>query len=147
MIRDLSDVVGSLSDESLTALLRRSGGRVTPQRLGVLRRVAEAQRHLTAGEVHRQACDAGEHLELSTVHRVLASLVDTGVLHCVFTTTGAAFGIGGPPHSHATCRSCGVTLDVGVPPGAAARISELAGFHDVAATLAVVTLCATCGSR
>jgi len=147
MTRNQSHVDGSLSDESLTALLRLSGGRVTPQRLGVLHRVTAAQRHLTAGEVHRQACDAGERLELSTVHRVLASLVDTGVLHGVFTTTGAAFGIGGPPHSHATCRSCGVTLDVGVPPGEAARITELAGFHDDAATVAVVTLCATCGPR
>lgn len=139
-----ADRVVADSPAALAELLRRSGGRLTPQRMTVLRRVVAEDGHLTALEVHRLAVEAGEALELSTVHRILIQLTEAGVLHCIFTAAGAAYGLDNTPHSHATCRSCGITLDVDVVPTNAALVAEQAGFAPGDVTVAIVTLCADC---
>lgn len=136
---------GPLAGEDVAGLLRRSGGRATDQKRRVLRRVLDAGRHLTAGELHRRAVESGEPIDLSTVHRVLTSLTDSGVLHCVFTSSGASYGVQRAPHLHSTCRSCGVTCDLDdLGPRDFAWIAARAGTLASASTVVVVTLCPGC---
>ena len=132
------------ADQHLIDLLHL-GGRATAQRLAVLSRLARAPRHLTAIELHRDAVADGELIELSTVHRCLAALSDAAVVHCVYTHHGAAFGFNEQAHAHATCHSCGHTVDVDIPP-----VPELAdtlvatGYSDIDVIVNVVSTCTEC---
>ncbi|WBB82472.1 transcriptional repressor [Micromonospora sp. WMMD882] len=98
--------------------LRRAGLRATLARRGVLEALGEAageRRHLSATQVHQRLTGQGLTVELSTVHRVLASLVDLGVAHSVPVGAAATFGLADQPHHHAVCQGCGVMRQLPVP--------------------------------
>ncbi|MFI2663509.1 Fur family transcriptional regulator [Micromonospora carbonacea] len=99
-------------------LLRRAGLRATLARCGVLEALGEAageRRHLSATEVHQRLAGQGLTVELSTVHRVLTSLVGLGVAHSVPAGAAATFGLADQPHHHAVCQSCGAVRQLSAP--------------------------------
>ena len=67
----------------LRARLREHDLRCTQQRLIIVRLLAAHQEpgHLTAFQIHTQLACAGQRLDISTVYRALATLVEIGVLH------------------------------------------------------------------
>ena len=91
--------------------LLRPHGRVTWPRVSVLEHLAQAPEHLTAVEVHQALVSSGVTVNLSTIHRTLTSLLDSGIVHVVFGAKGASYGLSDLHHSHATCSTCGRTVD------------------------------------
>jgi Fur family ferric uptake transcriptional regulator len=123
--------------------VRLGGGRATPQRQAILQVIAETGGHLTAHQAHRAAAERGHHLERSTVHRTLTSFVEVGVVHAVYTTAGAAFGLANFEHIHGTCGNCGETWDV--PANTDRRaLARLVGVAESDAAITVAGLCRGC---
>lgn len=90
--------------------LRRAGLRNTAPRRGVLDELARAvgdQGHLTASQLHHALLARGLAVELSTVHRVLAQLVELGIAHTVPIGRTITFGLADDAHHHAVCAGCG----------------------------------------
>lgn len=100
----------TLGRDDVVALLR-SHGRVTGPRVSVVEHLANAPDHRTAVEVHQSLVDKGTTVNLSTVHRTLTSLLDSGIVHVVYGPKGATYGLCDETHAHATCSVCGRTID------------------------------------
>lgn len=91
--------------------MRSAGLRITRPRHLIVKVLAGCDRHLTAEGVHAMLTAAGEKLDLATVHRTMATLIDLGLAHTVSTPRAAVFGLTDHPHAHALCQSCGATAD------------------------------------
>jgi Fe2+ or Zn2+ uptake regulation protein len=63
-----------------TELLRYANQRATPQRVAILRAVAEAGGHVTAEAVYRQITPVLPAITLSTVYRTLERLRDLRIV-------------------------------------------------------------------
>jgi Fe2+ or Zn2+ uptake regulation protein len=133
--------------DEVAAALRRSGYRVTSQRLVVGEALAAAGRHLTAEEVLGAVAERLPNVSLPTVYAALDALEDAGIARRVAGGRGAAlFDAGGAAHHHLVCRRCGAVsdldADVGLEPAlAGARAS---GFDAEGAEVVVRGLCARC---
>lgn len=96
------------NDRISTALdtLRARGGRSTVPRRAVLDALTRAT-HLSAAEIGAQLTADGVRVEQSTVHRVLAALVDAGVVHAVPVNGTITYGMADHAHHHTVCNRCG----------------------------------------
>lgn len=92
--------------------LRATGHRRTIGRRLVLQTLAEADGHLAAADVHARLVDAHPTLNLSTVHRTLVTLADSGLIHVLAQPGQARYGLADQPHHHAVCAGCGRTSEV-----------------------------------
>jgi Fur family transcriptional regulator, stress-responsive regulator len=133
-------------DEVATAL-RRSGYRVTAQRLVVAEALSGAGRHLSAEEVMNAAGERLPNVSLPTVYSALETLEDAGLVRRVAAGRGPALYDAGPAsHHHIVCRRCGAVADleadVGLEP--ALHGAEAAGFAPEGAEVVVRGLCASC---
>jgi Fur family transcriptional regulator, stress-responsive regulator len=131
----------------IAAALRRSGYRVTSQRLVVGEALAAADRHLSADEVRRTVAERLPNVALPTVYAALDALEDAGVIRRVAAARGAALFDAGPAaHHHLVCRRCGAVedldADVGIEPALAGARER--GFYAEGAEVVVRGLCARC---
>ncbi|GAA4256352.1 hypothetical protein GCM10022255_068800 [Dactylosporangium darangshiense] len=101
---------------AITAI-RAAGGRATGARGAVLRVLAAAT-HLSAADVHARLAATGARIDLSTVHRVLATLAGLEVVHVVPIGGALTYGLADRPHHHTVCRRCGTVRQL--PPSAVA---------------------------
>jgi Fe2+ or Zn2+ uptake regulation protein len=134
------------------AVLRSAGLRVTPQRLGVLETLSNADGdHLSAEDVWQQLVDAQSNMDRSTAYRVLADLTDAGLLTQVRFPDGVSrFEMQSVAHHHAVCTRCGATEDVPpalVAPLARALSETLAFAVDAAEPLLVRGTCRRCSAE
>ena len=137
----------TLETSDVAAALRRSGYRVTPQRLAVASTLAHAGRHLRAEEVMAAVAEAVPGVSLPTVYASLEALEDTGLVRRVAGGRGPALYDAGPAaHHHMVCRRCGAVsdleADVALDP-ALTRARRL-GFTAEGAEVVVRGLCADC---
>src|SRR3954447_16639551 len=141
-----SPAIKPSSDEVATAL-RRSGYRVTAQRLVVAEALSGAGRHLSAEEVRDAAGERLPNVSLPTVYSALETLEDAGLVRRVAAGRGPALYDAGPAsHHHIVCRRCGAVADleadVGLEPPLAGAAG--AGFAPEGAEVVVRGLCADC---
>jgi Fur family peroxide stress response transcriptional regulator len=92
--------------------LRRSGIRLTHQRLEIFHEVAKAVDHPNAEKVYRGVRERVPTVSLDTVYRTLWMLLDLGLI----TTLGpsrkrARFDANLRSHHHFVCSKCGLTRD------------------------------------
>src|SRR5436190_7715865 len=135
------------SREEAAEALRKSGYRVTAQRLVVAGALSGAGRHLSAEEVRDAAGERLPNVSLPTVYSALETLEDAGLVRRVAAGRGPALYDAGPAsHHHIVCRRCGAVTDleadVSLEPaltGAAKR-----GFAPEGAEVVVRGLCASC---
>jgi Fe2+ or Zn2+ uptake regulation protein len=133
--------------ETVAAALRRSGYRVTAQRVVVAETLADARRHLTAEEVMGAAAERLPNVSLPTVYSALEALEDAGLVRRVAGGRGAALFDAGPPdHHHLVCRRCGAVTDLEAEVGldAAYAGARERGFEAEGAEVVVRGLCARC---
>jgi Fur family ferric uptake transcriptional regulator len=101
--------------KTLHEAVRRSGQRLTPQRMMVLSVLAERGGHLTAEEILDLVRPAYPYLNLSTVYRTLGLLVEIGLV--AETDLGGGVRqfelVGEEPHHHLICQRCGHTTAIG----------------------------------
>lgn len=93
--------------------LRRSGVKMTHQRLEIFREVAKSGGHPDAETVYNGVRTRVPTISLDTVYRTLWLLLDIGLV----TTLGAPresvrFDANIRPHHHFVCTRCGATHDV-----------------------------------
>ncbi|MCC7540173.1 MAG: transcriptional repressor [Deltaproteobacteria bacterium] len=129
--------------ETLLEKLRASGLKMTPQRLAILRQLADNDRHPTAQDVYDGMVAEQPTLSFATVYNALGALAEAGVCERLeLGGTVLRFDPNLDPHDHAICDGCGSIRDVhaddDAPPGRApaARAGarerkprELTGFH------------------
>lgn len=96
-----------MSRDRLSALLRRAGLRVTPQRIAVLETLATGRHLATCQEVWRRAQRRTAALGLVTAYRILERMRERGLVEQVDIQGVARFGLADRHHDHAICQRCG----------------------------------------
>ena len=95
-------------------VLRRSGHRLTPQRMLVIEALHNANRHISAEEIYKHLHKRYPYANISTVYRTLELLEELDLV------TETDFGEGRVRyhvaekghHHHLICRSCGKIMDL-----------------------------------
>ena len=137
----------SAREQTVAAALRRSGYRVTAQRLVVGAALADARRHLTAEEVMGAVAERLPNVSLPTVYSALDALEEAGLVRRVAGGRGAALFDAGPAgHHHLVCRRCGAVTDLEAEVGldAAYAGARRQDFDVEGAEVVVRGLCARC---
>jgi len=99
--------------ETITAVLRERGLRVTPQRRAVLTAFeAEHAEHLAADEVLRRARLELPEISRATVYNALTDLVRAGLLRTAPGRAALLFELNAGTHDHFQCRVCQQLYDV-----------------------------------
>jgi Fur family peroxide stress response transcriptional regulator len=93
--------------------LRGAGCRITPQRLGILRVLADSSGHPSAETIHRLVAERFPTMSLATVYKTLAVLKAAGeVLELEFSDRDNRYDGHRPkPHPHCICLACGAIVD------------------------------------
>jgi Fur family ferric uptake transcriptional regulator len=133
--------------EEAAEALRRSGYRVTAQRLVVAEALTGAGRHLSADEVMTAVAERLPAVSLPTVYSALDALEDAGLVRRVAAGRGAALYDAGPAaHHHMVCRRCGAVADLEADVRLEPALTGAAGagFAPEGAEVVVRGLCAAC---
>ncbi|MGA9754353.1 MAG: Fur family transcriptional regulator [Desulfobaccales bacterium] len=94
-------------------MLRERGGRLTPQRLAMLRIIAKSEGHPSAEKIYDQIKADFPTTSLATIYKTLSLLKDMDeVLELNFAGMGSRYDGNKPyPHPHVICTKCGQILD------------------------------------
>src|SRR4051794_36021986 len=135
------------SREETAEALRRSGYRVTAQRLVVAEALSGAGHHLSAEEVMAAVAERLPNVSLPTVYSALDALEDAGLVRRVSAGQGRALYDARPAdHHHLVCRRCGAVedLDADVSLAGALAAAGEHGFTPDGAEVVIRGLCADC---
>ncbi|MGQ9683476.1 MAG: Fur family transcriptional regulator [Anaerolineae bacterium] len=112
--------------ERLAERLRAKGGRVTSERLAVLRVLAEDASHPSVEDVYRRVAGELPSISLATVYKTVATLQEMGevVELAAVNATSRYDGRNPFPHPHLICSACGAIADL--PGESAGRLLCLA---------------------
>lgn len=125
--------------------IRSRGGRVTAQRVAVLRDVAGRRDHPTGEQVHAGLRDRVPGLSLTTVYSTLNHLVRQGEIRRFETGDGSLhYDAQADPHTELVCLRCGRVEDG--PTGADPLPSEVLGYAVVSRTELLHGICPSCRS-
>ncbi|MEJ3742514.1 transcriptional repressor [Actinomycetes bacterium KLBMP 9797] len=115
--------------------------------LGVLRELGGFR---TVREIHGALRGRGERVGLSTVYRIVQSLVDLGEVDMMPSAGGGRrYRLpGSEHHHHLVCRTCGAIVEVRGPTLEtwAERIAEENDFTDVGHSLDIIGTCPRCAA-
>ena len=93
--------------------LRQRGHRITPQRLAVLKILAESKNHPSVEEIYQQVKRDFPTTSLATIYKTVTLLKEIGqVLELGFADWGSRYDGNKPfPHPHIICTKCGAIMD------------------------------------
>lgn len=92
--------------------LRRSGVKLTYQRMEIYREVAQTGDHLDAETVYKGVRKRIPTVSLDTVYRTLWLLMDLGLITTLGSPRGSVrFDANMSPHCHFLCTQCGLARD------------------------------------
>ncbi len=134
--------------EQMIRRLREKRGRLTPQRLAMLRIIAESKGHPSAEQIYEQIKADFPTTSLATIYKTLSLLKDLGeVLELNLASVGSRFDGNKPyPHPHVICTKCGRILDpeVGAMSGISQEIGRQTGYKITHQQLNFFGLCPEC---
>ena len=140
--------------DQLLGRLRHDGFRLTPQRMAVLRVLAEDTGHPTVEQVYDRVRGDYPTTSLATIYKTIDMLKGIGeVLELSVGESHRYDGRDPRPHPHLICEVCGTVIDLALdgPLGdpvvlssAAAAIATARGYHDVRPQLEFRGRCAAC---
>lgn len=134
--------------EQIIDKLRARDFRITPQRLAVLKILAESCTHPSAEQVYNQVRRDFPTISLATIYKTVALLKEIGELLELNTRDGSSHYDGNKPwpHSHVICTRCKNILDFEELP--LGRLSDEAaaktGYRIVDLQLDFFGLCPRC---
>ena len=102
---------------AMVARLRERGHRISPQRLEILRALAESPDHPSAESLHRRLLHRFPDMSLATVYKTIAALKQCGeILELQFSGRDNRYDARRPtPHPHCICLECGTVVDPPAP--------------------------------
>jgi len=119
--------------DELISSLKEQGGRLTPQRMAVLKILATSDEHPTAEQIYERVREDFPMTSLATVYKTLNLLVDLGqVLEIGFCGDSTRYDGKRPaPHPHLVCVRCGKIedLDLASTRGLDQTVAELSGYR------------------
>jgi len=140
--------------EYLLQRLRRCGFRLTPQRMAVLRTVAEDISHPTVEQVYDRVRADYPTTSLATIYKTIDMLKGIGeVLELSVGESHRYDGRDPRPHPHLICEICGVITDLKIDEhigstdflrSLAIGIAAMCGYHGVIPQLEFRGRCPTC---
>ncbi|MGH2992656.1 MAG: Fur family transcriptional regulator [Solirubrobacterales bacterium] len=136
--------------ERAIAALRKSGYRVTPQRVAVHEALRDADRHVSADEVLNAVSGRLPNVSLPTVYASLDALEEAGLVRRVAAGRGPAlYDARATEHHHLVCRRCGAVedLDARVDLDSVQGLAARSGFAPDDTEVVVHGLCARCRGR
>jgi Fur family peroxide stress response transcriptional regulator len=93
--------------------VRARGLKLTPQRIAIVREIANDPTHPTAQELYERLLPALPTMSFATVYNTLDALASAGLCSARALVPGAArFDPNMYPHDHAVCEACGLVRDV-----------------------------------
>ncbi len=120
--------------------MRGEGYKATPQRMAVLRALAEEQ-HQSLEEIHARCPEVG----LVTVYRTLDLLGELGIVRRLDLGDGARYEMAEDHHHHMICESCGDISEFEKCPLDPRLLPAGDGFKVRSHSLEVYGRCAACG--
>lgn len=134
--------------EQMITGLREIGHRITPQRLAVLKILAESKDHPSVGMIYDRIKKEFPTTSLATVYKTITVLKELDeVLELGFADVGSRYDGKRPfPHPHVICTKCGAIVD---PKFAnmeklAAEMAKKSGFKITNHRLDFFGLCPKC---
>jgi len=127
--------------------LRKSGYKVTPQRLAIYEWVLSRTDHPTAEQVHREMLRKYPTISLATIYQALHLLTSLGLLHELgFADRSSRFDPNVSPHVNVICQKCGEIRDLETKSVNAlwSQIVEEVGFKPVGQRLDLYWNCDRC---
>ena len=136
------------SRAALTAQLRRSGFRVTAQRLAIAELLANSNDHPSARQIYAAVREVVPYISTSTVYNTLAMLVQCGFAQALPWAGSVRFEANLISHLHLVCTLCGEITDVPEKKNTISRLKKdlLAqrGFEIASQRLEFYGRCARC---
>ena len=112
--------------QDIETTLREQGFRMTPQRLAIVKIIAEDTRHPTVDQVFETVHEAFPTTSRATVYKTFELLQDVGeLLEFEFSEGGNRYDakrVG--PHAHVLCDGCGRMDDIEVDSAGGSLLSE-----------------------
>lgn len=99
--------------KNMLEALRSRGYRITPQRLAILKILAESRGHPSVESIYKEVKAAFPTTSLATIYKTLTLLKELGqVLELGFADWGSRYDGNRPfPHPHIICTQCGAIVD------------------------------------
>jgi len=104
--------------------LKKAGLKLTPQRIAIVREIADDLSHPTAQSLFDRLRPAFPTMSFATVYNTLDALARCGLTGTLHLGGAVRFDPNTAPHHHAVCDACGLVVDL--PADASARPSPRA---------------------
>ena len=134
--------------EQMIKVLRDAGRRITPQRLAVLKILAESSNHPSVEMIYSQVKKRFPTTSLATVYKTVTLLKELQeVLELGFAGGGSRYDGKRPfPHPHVVCTKCGAIVDPQFSnmEEMAAEMAKKSGFKITHHRLDFFGLCPNC---
>ena len=102
--------------EAMLASLRRSGLKLTPQRMAIVREIADDLSHPTAQSLFERLRPSFPTMSFATVYNTLDALARCGLTGSLNLGGAVRFDPNTTPHHHAVCDRCAAVVDVPAEP-------------------------------
>ncbi|MBD3309488.1 transcriptional repressor [candidate division KSB3 bacterium] len=134
--------------EELVAEFRQRNYRLTPQRMALLRLLAESTGHPSAAHLHEQIKEQFPTTSLATVYKTLTILKNMQeVLELGFSDDDNRYDGNKPyPHPHLICTRCHSIIDseLGFLQNLEQEVADLSGYHIIEHRLDFYGICPDC---
>jgi len=137
--------------DELIARLREQGGRITPQRVAVLKVLATSDQHPSAEQIYEHVKTDFPMTSLATVYKTLALLVEMGeILEISFCGDSTRYdGKIARPHPHLICLKCKKIEDLEIVPldPLSKEVAERTGYCILKYRLDFFGICPECQEK
>ena len=107
---------------AMLADLKRAGFKLTPQRIAIVREIADDLSHPTAQALFERLRPAFPTMSFATVYNTLDALASCGLTGSLVLGGAVRFDPNTVPHHHAVCDACGTVIDLPPAPPTPARV-------------------------
>ncbi|OGO46499.1 MAG: hypothetical protein A2W34_04425 [Chloroflexi bacterium RBG_16_64_32] len=132
--------------DQVTALLKTTGYRLTPQRLAILRALIGSHQHPSVEQIYRQVRQDFPTTSLATVYNTLECLKSLGEVLELPLGGGSRYDGRKPePHAHLICTACGRIEDLDIDLGGITQaVAQERGYTEVRQRLEFYGICPAC---
>jgi Fe2+ or Zn2+ uptake regulation protein len=132
--------------DRMLANLKSAGLKLTPQRIAIVREIADDHTHPTAQTLFDRLRPAFPTMSFATVYNTLDTLAGCGLTGSLHLGGAVRFDPDTEPHDHAICDGCGALTDVPCVEQAAHSPRAIRGFRVVREERIYRGFCSRCSS-